>query len=474
MIKKIRCLDEKLDIALFVSGAQTKINKLYSQQDFEQSTHMKKALFSVYDEHETKDSKDIEEGYGLTLSQLFSETGAADVEEIHLKAIDGYESVVAELGSARYYFPGLREGDESGRQLQDVLVSFFKNGKKVKAYPHPTIMFGQQGINDKNKDYFAKGLCSMVAGSRDRAFWVKGSALVCNRYFGLDQLFELGDTQGYEAQLLEVTAADGQVHKVPGIRVPDSFWTEEIQIKDGNARMYLVSGEDRYPVNRENLYLFLPDKDLKQVGAWDGEYILEKIDGIQVGELVVAEHTGLLRIPQTKYGDCDFTITIMDEKDVKKRYCYSINELKNAYNELLKEITIEYYNHNMDHGKGGIRRVSAHGWLLTDLLTGLPEISGIEMIEEGGLFFKVLTNDSYKEKMAVEGSELTAFSYMLAYEHDQRTQTGMERGDTSSWQDERKHFETWEGTTPYRVYCDKNSASPAVYKNVCGIEIKIR
>ena len=128
----------------------------------------------------------------------------------------------------------------------------------------------------------------------------------------------------------------------------------------------------------------------------------------------------------------------------------------------------------MDHGKGGIRRVCARGWLLTDLLTGLPEISGIEMIEEGGLFFRVLTRDSYKEKMSVEGSELTAFSYLLAYEHDQRTQTGPERGDTSGWQDEQQHFASWEGATPYRIYCDKNSASPAVYKNVCGLEIKIR
>ncbi len=474
MIKKIRCVDEKLDIALFVSGTQTKRNKLYCQRDFELCQDMKKGLFSVYDEHERKDSKDIEEGYGLTLSQLFLETGASDVEEIHLKAIDGYESVVAELGSPRYYFPGLREGNESGRQLQEILLSFFKNGERVKAYPHPTIMFGQQGINDKNKDYFSKGLCSVVVGSRDRAFWVKGSAVSCNRYFGLDQLFELGEANGYEAQLLEVTTEDEQVRVIPGIKVPDSFWSEEIQIKDADAEMYLVSGENQYPAKRDGLYLFLSDEAQKQTGAWDGEHVLERIDGILIGKMVKQKNTGVLRIPQTKCEESDFTITIIDEKDEGKQYCYSINELKNAYNDLLKELTIEYYNHNMDHGKGGIRRVSAHGWLLTDLLVGLPEISGIEMIEEGGLFFKVLTNDSYKEKMAVEGSELTAFSYMLAYEHDQRTQTGMEHGDTSSWQDGQKHFGTWKGTTPYRVYCDKTSASPAVYKNVCGLEIKIR
>ena len=33
------------------------------------------------------------------------------------------------------------------------------------------------------------------------------------------------------------------------------------------------------------------------------------------------------------------------------------------------------------------------------------------------------------------------------------------------------------GVNPYRsafqVYCDKNSAGPAVYKNVCGFEVKM-
>ena len=121
-----------------------------------------------------------------------------------------------------------------------------------------------------------------------------------------------------------------------------------------------------------------------------------------------------------------------------------------------------------------MRRVTAHGWMLKDLLTLLPGIGGIETIEEGGLHFNVLTADGYKDRMRMEGNELTAFSYMLAFEHDQRTQTGEEAGDTSSWDDGEMHFCSWEkGMTPWRIYCDKNSAGPAVYKNVCGFEVKM-
>lgn len=50
----------------------------------------------------------------------------------------------------------------------------------------------------------------------------------------------------------------------------------------------------------------------------------------------------------------------------------------------------------------------------------------------------------------------------------------MERGDTSAWEDGELRFAKIEGRTPYRVYCKKTSANPAVYKNACGIEVQIR
>lgn len=475
MIKNIKCTEKSTKIALFISGDLTEKNCFYDEHAFDDREDMEKILFSVYDEHERKNSKQMEEGCGFRLSAFLQKAGAQAVDEIRLKCMDGYEAVVPELMSPRYYFPGLPEGSEAGRERRGILLSFFKNGERVKAYPHPTIMFGQQGINDKNKDYFAKGLRSIVAGGRDRAFWVKGDAMERNRYFGLDQLFELKGDGSYNAEYLEATMEDGSIRLLPAVKITEHFWKQELCMKDADAELTLVSGNDRVSLtNRSALYLFLADEDLKQAGAWDGEHIIEKLDGILAGNEVVREETQEYRIPQTKEVESDFVIGITDREGIRHAYCYSITELKDAYSDLLKELSIVYYNHNMDHGKGGMRRVTAHGWMLKDLLTLLPGIGGIETIEEGGLHFNVLTADGYKDRMRMEGNELTAFSYMLAFEHDQRTQTGEEAGDTSSWDDGEMHFCSWEkGMTPWRIYCDKNSAGPAVYKNVCGFEVKM-
>ena len=87
--------------------------------------------------------------------------------------------------------------------------------------------------------------------------------------------------------------------------------------------------------------------------------------------------------------------------------------------------------------------------------------------------FQIFTNDNYKEKIALEADELSAYRFILAYEQDQRTQTGMEKGDTSAWDDEQKQFVPIKGTTPFRVYCGKESANPSVYKNAAGMVIDI-
>ncbi|MCC8029942.1 MAG: hypothetical protein LIO75_09170, partial [Lachnospiraceae bacterium] len=105
------------------------------------------------------------------------------------------------------------------------------------------------------------------------------------------------------------------------------------------------------------------------------------------------------------------------------------------------------------------------------LLNLLPEIPNPEFIESGALLFQVFTNDTYKEKLAADGNELGVYRFILAYEQDQRTETGMEKGDTSAWTDEDLHFAPIRGTTPFRIYCGKSSANPAVYKNVEGMKI---
>ena len=474
MIKSIKNTGEKLPIALFISGSMTARNRIYSLDDFNSLKGLEKKKFSVYDDHEEAESKDIEEGCGLPLARLLNEAGVENPEEIMVRSVDGFEAVIPELGSKRYYFPKLKENSEEGKELREAWISFYKNGKQVKFYPHPTIMFGQQGLNEQNKAYFAKGICSLTAGAKDRAFRVRGSALDCNRYFSLDQLFGLAGDGNYEADLLEITEEDGRTRRVPGIKCPDSFWTQELKITDPDAKIQMRAEEGLMPVDTENLYFFLRDPALKQTGAWDGRHIWEKIDGLLVGQEVPYKKDDAVRLPDTSMEDSDFYLRILGPEGQERKYYYSLPELTDKFQDIQREEVFEYYNHNMDKGRGGIRRVTGHGFLLADLLRCLPEITGLEMIEDGSISCRICTKDTYKQRLAFEGNELTAFSYLLTFEQDQRTRTGLERGDTSTWEDEDLHFEKIEGQTPYRIYCKKTSANPAVYKNAWGLEVEIR
>ena len=127
----------------------------------------------------------------------------------------------------------------------------------------------------------------------------------------------------------------------------------------------------------------------------------------------------------------------------------------------------------MNNGQGGQRKVTAHGWLLLNLLEFLPQIPDREEIENGSVLFQIFTNDNYKEKIMLSADELSAYRFILAYEQDQRTQTGAEPGDTSLWEDAERRFVPIRGTTPFRVYCGKESANPSVYKNVAGMQVEL-
>ena len=107
------------------------------------------------------------------------------------------------------------------------------------------------------------------------------------------------------------------------------------------------------------------------------------------------------------------------------------------------------------------------------LLELLPEIPQREDLENGSVRFQIFTNDNYKEKIALEANELSAYRFLLTYEQDQRSQDGMEKGDTSSWADKDLHFAPIKGTTPFRIYCGKESANPSVYKNAAGLVVTI-
>ncbi|MCU6761839.1 Uncharacterised protein [uncultured Roseburia sp.] len=473
MITNVCKTGRKLPIALFITGSLTKKNRIYSHEEFESLQNMEKKMFSVYDNHEESESRKLEEGCGIPLQRFLDDTGAGSIDEISIRSIDGFESVVPEMRSRRYFFPGLSEGKEEGKEERSPLISFYKNGQPVKFYPHPTMMFGQQGLNEQNKDYFAKGMRSAVIGGRDRIFWVKGDALACNRYFSADQLFGLVQDDIYEAELLEITDEHGEKRTVPAVKVPERFWTEEIQILDSEAPLRLQGTDGLKEFDRDNLYIFLGDEALKCAGAWDGNVCVEMLEGILAGEQKAAGKSSRLLMGETPKEQSDFFIRVYQPDGESAVYYYSLNELMERFDSLITEDAFEYYNHNMDGGKGGIRKVTGRGWPVVKLLLGLPEISGLEMIEDGSITYRIFTKDTYKEKTAADGDELTAYAFMLAWEQDQRTMTGMEKGDTSKWNDKELHFENINGNTPYRIYCKKTSANPAVYKNACGIEIQI-
>ncbi len=474
-IEKVTVLPGREQTGLFISGSSAGKNILHTCEDLENQEKTDHCLFSVYDNHEDAESKDIEEGYGFPLKRYLDEAEVSEAEEIRLGSVDGFESVVTELESKRYYFPELMSGWTVGKEPREAFVSFAKNGEAVKFYPHPTIMFGQQGLEDKNKDYFAKGIRMLVAGSAERGFWVRGEGLRCNRYFSLSRFFELNSVQAGTMYWMELEFADGSTRKVPAIQLPMDFWREQAEC----APEYL---EKLQVVNREGvvvgtvtdtIWLFLVDEAYKQIGYYDGQNVITDFAGVLAGaeKPVISEKE--IKVPQTKEADSEFYIRITRLGQELATYHYSLEELQALYGDVATEEEYCYYNHNMNGGQGGLRKVTGHGWPLLTLLEYLPEIPSREELENGSVTFQIFTNDNYKEKIALEADELSAYRFMLAYEHDQRSKDQLEKGDTSSWADEALHFVQIRGTTPFRIYCGKESANPSVYKNAAGMVVDI-
>lgn len=462
----------EVSVGLFISGGAAERNILFTKEDLESFPKTEKQLFSVYDDHEQKESRHIEEGTGVALFDVLKQAGAADADEVKVRSVDGFETVISELRSRRYYFPGLTRGEDAGRELREPLISFYKNGRKAKYYPHPTVMFGQQGLEDKNKDYFAKGTRYLLVGSRERAFWVKGDRLSCNHYFGLDQIFALHE-EGEDAIEQAELAIAGETCVVPGVRLGRHFWMEVLGLASlSGEEVFAVSGSGvELPVDPEaENHIFFTGKDLKKVGFYGCGHVMEDFAGIRVGEIYTAQGPKEVRIPTEKPSG-DFYIRIIQNGQETACYNYSFDELMRDYHDFLKQEDYCFYNHNMNQGKGGMRRVTGRGWKIADLLSLLPEIPNPEFIESGALQFRIFTKDTYKEKMEADGNELTAYRFLLTFEQDQRTQTGMEKGDTGTWEEEELHFAPIHGNTPFRIYCGKNSANPAVYKNAEGMNI---
>lgn len=473
MIRKIRKTGKKIPVILFVSGSLTRRNRIYTDEDIREMKGLfRSERFSVYDNHEEKTSKDIQEGRGIPLKVFMAEAGVGDLEEMIVKSVDGFETVVFEPESPRYYFPGLPDGKKEGSEHTDAMLAFYKNNQKVRFYPHPTVMFGQQGINEQNKDYFAKGVCSVTFGSADRAFCVRGTALDAARFFTLDQLFALHEPGTYEMELLEAEDESGIIQMLPAFPCPDDFCIRELRIRDPQAPFYVRNQDGLHRIRFDSLYFFMNDEKLKTVGIWDGTHIWENIREIQAGDRPVYTQKKINRIPFTDADHSDFFIRVRRQME-EKTYYYSEKELSDQFGDLMTEETYEYFNHNLAGGRGGMRRVTGQGFLLSDLVCGLPQIRGQEMLEEGLVSFRIFTSDGYKDRVSSDAGELASHLFMLSFSCDQRSDTGREQGDTSGWNDEKLNFTHPEGMTPWRIYCRKEGANPAVYKNVCGMEITI-
>lgn len=474
-IKSIAIMSEEEQVGLFLSGSIAERNVLYTCADLEQQEKTQYQRFSVYDNHEDAESRDIEEGFGFPLQRYLDAAGVAAVNEIRLGSVDGFESVVTELQSKRYFFPGLLERSTEGKEPREAFISFQKNSIPVKYYPHPTIMFGQQGIDDKNKDYFAKGIRMLVAGSAEQGFWVCGTGLRCNRYFSLSRFFEWDSKHAGTMHWAELQMEDESIRRVPAISLSCEFWSEQAECAPEAMDQLIAVDANGQEISRitGDIWLFLADEALKQIGYFDGQNICTAFSGVIAGELREQKVEKQIHVPGTRADESEFYIQIVKQEQTAACYYYSLQELLNAFGDLESCETYEYYNHNMNHGQGGQRRVTAKGWSLLTLLELLPEIPQREDLENGSVRFQIFTNDNYKEKLALEANELSAYRFLLTYEQDQRSQDGMEKGDTSSWADKDLHFAPIKGTTPFRIYCGKESANPSVYKNAAGMVVTI-
>lgn len=474
-IKSIAIMSEEEQVGLFLSGSVAERNVLYTCADLEQQEKTQYQRFSVYDNHEDAESRDIEEGFGFPLQRYLDAAGVAAVNEIRLGSVDGFESVVTELQSKRYFFPGLLERSAEGKEPREAFISFQKNSIPVKYYPHPTIMFGQQGIDDKNKDYFAKGIRMLVAGSAEQGFWVRGTGLRCNRYFSLSRFFEWDSKHAGTMHWAELQMEDESIRRVPAISLSREFWSEQAEYAPEAMDQLIAVDANGQEISRitGDIWLFLADEALKQIGYFDGQNICTEFSGVIAGELREQKVEKQIHVPGTRADESEFYIQIVKQEQTAACYYYSLQELLNAFGDLESCETYEYYNHNMNHGQGGQHRVTAKGWSLLTLLELLPEIPQREDLENGSVRFQIFTNDNYKEKIALEANELSAYRFLLTYEQDQRSQDGMEKGDTSSWADKDLHFAPIKGTTPFRIYCGKESANPSVYKNAAGMVVTI-
>ena len=84
-IETLDILKEAVTVGLFISGSAADKNFLFTNEDLEALPKTEKQLFSVYDDHERKESRHIEEGTGIALSAVLKRVNAADADVVKVR-----------------------------------------------------------------------------------------------------------------------------------------------------------------------------------------------------------------------------------------------------------------------------------------------------------------------------------------------------------------------------------------------------
>lgn len=231
MENKIREMDwniksEPIEIGLIVTGSCVKEDFIITSKEMLQIAEGKSdkfrlresVLFSAYDNHGEKTSKSIREGKGIELNSILKEAIIENPEEIKFKSIDNFETTITEYTSEKhYYFPKIMEGNSEIYEEVSALLAFYSDKSKVKYFPYPNLMIGQKGMEDKNKDFFAKGIKAIIIGNRQNILSVQGKAVKRKFNFTLLNLLELMDSNylKMEEGILTYKNSDSdEIHRV--------------------------------------------------------------------------------------------------------------------------------------------------------------------------------------------------------------------------------------------------------------------
>ncbi len=499
-----------VEIGLIVTGSDVEKNIIITKAEMQaigrgENTEFpltETRTFSTYDKHGDNSSKSIRKGKGIDINLLLEKAGAKDADEIKFKSIDNFETTITEYTSEKHYFyPNIHEGNAEGYEEVSAIIAFYSDESIVKFFPHPNLMLGQKGLEDKNKDFFAKGIKAITIGNKKNIFYVNGCGVNRKRNFTLLQLLEMFNSKQdstdkaiYPLKMQEAIitynnpeAGGKSTVFVRGISLEIILNYMGIKENDTTTENFKVAfnsdnsmGNSKADISVKDLFnpksnFFLSfDEEDGGLNLYGNLFELKDVKGISIGEVVkptIVNDIG--KKPNIYSNDSEFFIYVKDSKGSGNFYYYTVDELIEKYGESNKPILQEFsfYNHNMDNGKGGNRKVTAKGFYFKKLLEDISELGGVDSILNETMTMQVCSMDGYRASNQLDMSEVYDYNYFLSYEIDQRTETGLEPNDSSKWKDNTYKFIPAEDETRFRMYCNKGSANPSIYTKIIGVAI---